>query len=479
MSDCDPCKQILCDEVDDFLVYNLQNPDAENPTSDPTRTTECPACIGISCPVEFEDLQIYNLQTNIIFNTEPITVTVPCPAGWQCVSTLTVTYPPGTFVIPDDGSFGAQGCLSFIAASSAGELFSLLAAQQAYCDAVSNPPGDWTPPSESPPSGGGVVSITLGALSGDAVCEDADYSGTIEATTVVGGPVTFEVLSGSLPTGTTLTSEGKTATISGTATATGYYEFVIKATALGGASTVRLYGITVLGIPQDSLPDATSGYAYSSTLGPADGTWSITDGSLPSGLTLDADTGIISGTTTLIGDYPFTVGIQSGDTVCTKDLSIHVASIFSAMVWSEVSRIETGFGVASWSADENTFASSIFAPAPGGTSSDALIVYQGIMAWPGAASLVNGKVVISIVADAGAGLLQSGSNYVQVYHNASLRLNFSTPQSRTTGDYELPFTIPVTSGTLKIIIGMRGVVGSVNVGASLTEQYGGYIAADV
>src|ERR1017187_7686871 len=73
--------------------------------------------------------------------------------------------------------------------------------------------------------------------------------------------------------------------------------------------------ISPLNITTTSLPSATLNFQYSVTLGASGGvppyTWSLTSGSsLPPGLNLDAS-GLISGTPTVTGTYPF--GVQVAD----------------------------------------------------------------------------------------------------------------------------------------------------------------------
>ena len=76
--------------------------------------------------------------------------------------------------------------------------------------------------------------------------------------------------------------------------------------------------ISPLNITTTSLPSATLNYTYSTTLGASGGVtpyaWSITSGSLPPGLNLDPTSGVISGMTTMVGSYPFTVQVSDSQT---------------------------------------------------------------------------------------------------------------------------------------------------------------------
>ena len=81
-------------------------------------------------------------------------------------------------------------------------------------------------------------------------------------------------------------------------------------------------------ITTDTLPDGKVGEAYSHTLtatGTAPITWSIDSGNLPAGLSLNADTGEISGTPTADGTAKFTVKATNSAGSDTKELSITIA----------------------------------------------------------------------------------------------------------------------------------------------------------
>ena len=81
-------------------------------------------------------------------------------------------------------------------------------------------------------------------------------------------------------------------------------------------------------ITTDTLPNGKVGEAYSQTLS-ADGTtpikWSISGGTLPDGLSLNKDTGKISGTPTAAGSSTFTVKATNSAGSDTKELSIVIA----------------------------------------------------------------------------------------------------------------------------------------------------------
>jgi hypothetical protein len=83
-----------------------------------------------------------------------------------------------------------------------------------------------------------------------------------------------------------------------------------------------------LAVSTTSLPSGTANHAYSATLTASGGsgsyTWSISSGSLPSGLSLSTSTGAITGTPTASGTSAFTATGADGQTTASKNLSIAI-----------------------------------------------------------------------------------------------------------------------------------------------------------
>ena len=86
-------------------------------------------------------------------------------------------------------------------------------------------------------------------------------------------------------------------------------------------------GVYTVTITTDRLPDGKVGKAYSQTLiatGTVPITWSIDSGNLPAGLSLNKDSGEISGTPTADGTAKFTVKAENSVGSDTKELSITI-----------------------------------------------------------------------------------------------------------------------------------------------------------
>ena len=158
----------------------------------------------------------------------------------------------------------------------------------------------------------GSTSLTVNPATVPAGTLGAPYSQTVTATGGTGGPYTFTLASGALPAGLTLSSAG---VISGTPTAGGAASFTVRAVdALGNVGSRALtinIGTVTLTVNPATLPGSITGQPYSHTVtatgGTAPYTFVISAGALPPGLTLNAVTGVISGTPTSGGGATFTV----------------------------------------------------------------------------------------------------------------------------------------------------------------------------
>ncbi len=160
---------------------------------------------------------------------------------------------------------------------------------------------------------GSELTILPTALSAYAT-QGFEYSQTFTAT---GGssPYTYAITAGQLPGGLTL--DATTGVISGapSSPSQGLYTFTITATDVNSTMGSQQYFLNVskplIIAPSSAGLRATEGTSYSQTISASGGTspytYSVTAGSLPFGLSLDATSGVISGTPTTEFIYTFTV----------------------------------------------------------------------------------------------------------------------------------------------------------------------------
>jgi uncharacterized repeat protein (TIGR03806 family) len=183
---------------------------------------------------------------------------------------------------------------------------------------------------------GTIYKVTFSALSISpaslpATTVGASYNQTLTAS---GGttPYTWSVLSGSLPNNLTLnTSSG---VITGTPSTAGTFNFTVQAADSASRTGQKTYSIVVNGAPTiatTSLPAGTVGVAYNQTLSGSGGTspltWSVSVGSLPAGLSLNASSGAITGNPTTAGTSTFTIMLKDSVNVSTtKQLSITIGT---------------------------------------------------------------------------------------------------------------------------------------------------------
>lgn len=160
------------------------------------------------------------------------------------------------------------------------------------------------------------------------------YSAMLDAN---GGktPYIWSLFSGALPPGLSLSADGA---IAGTPTSAGVFTSVVRVTDANQDTDTQALAITVtvpppLSITTASLPDGVVNRRYTQTLTAQGGTgsyqWSVSGGSLPSGLLLDGARGVIDGTPGSAGRADFTVTVSDGTTTATKAFSITVAAALS------------------------------------------------------------------------------------------------------------------------------------------------------
>lgn len=141
----------------------------------------------------------------------------------------------------------------------------------------------------------------------------AAYTAALSVTQGAGAPYSFTVVSGALPTGLTLSSGG---VISGTPNTAGSFTAVVQVTDAAAQNGQRSYTITI-GAPTLTLSpaagtlNATYAAAYSQAFSAGGGvapyTYAVTAGTLPTGMSLAAATGTLSGTPTQPGSFAITV----------------------------------------------------------------------------------------------------------------------------------------------------------------------------
>jgi hypothetical protein len=204
------------------------------------------------------------------------------------------------------------------------------------------------------PTQGGVYPITFTASNGAVPSATQNFTLTVNAppaitsaattTFITGRANTFTVTatgtptpalgeSGALPTGVTF--DAATGVLSGTPTTPAHVAITFTATNGIGSPASQSFTLTVslppLVVTTTSLPAGTVGVAYSQTLTATGGqspyTWSLSSGALPAGLTLNASTGVISGSPTTAGTTDFTAKVTDADSnTATGALSIGIAT---------------------------------------------------------------------------------------------------------------------------------------------------------
>ena len=194
-----------------------------------------------------------------------------------------------------------------------------------------------------------TASLSITTTSLPSSTSGTPYSFTLAAGGGTPG-YTWSITSGKLPVEMSLAPS--TGVLSGTPSTPGSFSFGVAVSDQSNPVQTKSATLTFVVLPKPltittrALPSVGIGVAYSQTVAAVGGStpyhWSITSGTLPPGLSLTAAKGIISGTPSAAGNYPFTIAVtdKSGSkststlaiSVIPNSLNITTASLPSGTV---------------------------------------------------------------------------------------------------------------------------------------------------
>jgi len=200
---------------------------------------------------------------------------------------------------------------------------------------------------------GANVSITTTVLPDGS--QGVTYNQNVVAT---GGqtPYTWTITSGTVPaglcpSGCTTSTDTTMFIISGTPTGQGPSQFTVQVKDAQGNTAQQALSINIgvpLVITTVTVPNGTVGVAYSLPLGASGGTapynWSVINGTLPGGVSLNAANGLLSGSPTTAGNYSFTVQVKdSSGATAQRAFSLSIIAGLSLSNGSFTGQVGTPF----------------------------------------------------------------------------------------------------------------------------------------
>jgi len=190
------------------------------------------------------------------------------------------------------------------------------------------------------------------------------YSQTLQG---AGGTPPYNWVATGLPAGITLAPA--TGVLSGTPTAAGTSTIAVTLTdaapAPGTAHASLSLPVGTLTISPTTLPNGTVGVAYPTitltVAGAIIANWAVTTGTLPAGLTLNASTGVISGTPTTAGSSTFTVSASFGNVAAAVP---PVVQTFTVVIAALPTVTVSGLPTTGVAATQSTAAVTLSGPSP-------------------------------------------------------------------------------------------------------------------
>lgn len=287
------------------------------------------------------------------------------------------------------------------------------------------------------------------------VCVGSAYDGLVVASSGH-PPVNFATV-GTIPDGTVLTWGNSIANISGFPATPGDYNFTLVCTDAAGQVINKPTTITVFGFTNSTgLADASMGTPYSVTLNTAGSvtgaiTFSVTSGALPDGLTLNADTGEISGTPTTEQSSVFVVMAHCDSIDCSKQFQIEVGEAcpdWDSINWDAPAYTTFGTGTADIQViPASTWDMEVFAAAFNPDFGQ--VILNGSIPYNGSGCSCNLHITIANTGVVGAG-------WIAITSSLNGLLIQPLWSDLGVGTWDVPFSIPDTMGvddtlTLQII----------------------------
>jgi large repetitive protein len=329
------------------------------------------------------------------------------------------------------------------------------------------------------------------------------YSDTLTVASGGTSPFTWSVSSGSLPAGISLSADGN---LTGTPTAVGTSSFTVKVTDANGQSATQATSITIsagVSTTFSAPPAAVVGVPYTDTLTATGGTtpytWSVNAGTLPPGLTLSS-AGVLSGTPTTTGSYPFTVNvIDKNNGIATASITLVVGAGLAltfgtppggqvGVAYTDTLTATGGTLPYTWSVSAGTLPAGITlnastgvlsgTPTAGGTSNFTVKVTDatGLTATQ-ATSITILAGAMSIVASANAASTTPGSTVsytVKVTNSGQIALTgatFTDPLSGVLDDASYNNNASATAGTVSFASPNLTWTGNLAIGATATITF--------
>jgi hypothetical protein len=309
------------------------------------------------------------------------------------------------------------------------------------------------------------------------MCKDVADGHTFDAPLTFAAPCTFSLV-GALPTGITFTQDTPlSASISGTPTEYGTFNFVVEITDATDQFQELSYRLFVEGINSTNPPptpviSTPYSFQFTATGGTEPYFWQIQylaphPLGIP-GLTFDASTAILSGTPTTPGTYTFIVKICDKDNNCwtscdsgiiSFDMSIPVnCPNWNSLTpgWFTVASGTSGGGTSAFSQVSNN-QQAVRADCPNPFTSDAQMERQSSVSVPGTGACnANLHVVLTKSGDLTA--ICGGVNVFNPGPGGPAFAFFWDASAHAAGTYDIPFTLPTNGGVPYTVIVDVGVI---------------------